>query len=174
MNIQSYHLLKEISSSLQQSIECEEENRIKLKNAFPLLAASLCDDFFEVTAEKLIIDKLYTYYNDVCYRQSSTGCIVKTHFESNPTLLLSFECLIDYNKIMLRIKGDSPTNDKLFHLKKKIEKNYSIEGLTEFKELLKYRLNLCDVEKNRLTLLYEHFNRFFSQLKTLFLSFLLK
>ena len=47
--------------------------------------------------------KWYSISENDNYRQGATACIVKTHFETEPNLLVNFECLIDHQKILLKI-----------------------------------------------------------------------
>jgi hypothetical protein len=135
MSLKSYSFIQNVSNQLFEELKSGNEVLSELENYGNSIAKNLCDDFYEIENQKLIIDKLFYYFEDDNYRQGATSCIVKTHFETEPNLLVNFECLIDHQKILLKIIGQPNNKIELTEIVNRIEDKYNSEGLTEFRTL---------------------------------------
>lgn len=133
MNLKSYSLIQNISNKLHEKIISGEDVLRELESCGNIIAENVLSDFFQIAKENLIVDEVIFYYDDENYRQSSTACVVKTHFKNYPSLFANFECLIDHQRILLRIEGQPIIDEKLKTIINQIEEIYNLEGLAELK-----------------------------------------
>ncbi len=134
MDLKSYLLIQNISEKLYEKLISGEEVLPELESYGNIIAENVCSDFYEIVKEKLIVEEVFFYYDDEYYRQGATTCVVKAQFKNNADLVVNFECLLDHQQILLRIKGQ-PSDEKLNGVISQIEGKYNSEGLIELKSI---------------------------------------
>lgn len=73
---------------------------------------------------------MLVYYDDPNYRQGATAIILSSTILNDEDSKITFECLIDFNKILMKINKEYESGG----IAKRIKKAYNIEGLAEFNE----------------------------------------
>jgi hypothetical protein len=131
MELKSYVLIKNISNNLNLKIASGQDVIPELESYGITIAETVCEDFYNIFNERLIIDDLYFYFDDENYRQRSTAYIINAHFVKYQNTTVRFECLIDFQKILLRVKGKLPDNNKIEKIIYHIEMKYNQEGFAE-------------------------------------------
>lgn len=130
-NLKSYELIQKISSSLYENAKDGAIVLSRLRESQKLIEIAISDDFEFLFRRKINFHKSTIYYDDETYRQSATSIVLSGSALDGDDFQVTFECLIDFNKILVKIKNESKSNDII----KRITKAYNIEGVAEFKEL---------------------------------------
>ena len=130
-NLKSYELIQKISNSLYENAKDDAIILSRLRESQKLIEIAISDDFDFLLGRKIKIQKSTIYYDDETYRQSSTSIVFSASTLDSDDFQVIIECLIDFNKILVKIKNESESNDII----KRIMKAYNIEGVAELKEL---------------------------------------
>lgn len=134
IKLKSYDIIHKISESLYLDIQNDDEVLSRLKEKEEILKNVISEDFQILFNKKLIFISSVFYYDDMDYRQSATGVFLKATILNEKDFLITFECLIDYNKILVAVK-DEYTNNDLQAILGRIRKAYNSEGKAELKEI---------------------------------------
>lgn len=130
-NLKSYELIQKISSSLYENAKDDAIVLSRLRESQKLIEIAISDDFDFLLGRKIKIQKSTIYYDDETYRQSTTAIVFTATISDDNDSHITFECLIDFNKILVKVKNESESKDLI----KRITKAYNNEGLAEFKEI---------------------------------------
>jgi hypothetical protein len=132
--MKSYEILQKISQSLYIGLKSEEDLLDRLKTSSTELTATISEDFKELFKHTIYLDKPRFVVNDETYRQGATGCILTGTTGNNEQLRIRFECLIDHNRIWIKIKEGNEIKE-FKSIIRRIQNAYNSENLAEFKEI---------------------------------------
>lgn len=100
-----------------------KESELQISNA-------LSEDFELLFGNKINFYNSIVYYDDPNYRQGATAIILSSTILNDEDSQITFECLIDFNKVLIKINKESESRETV----KRIKKAYNTEGLAEFNE----------------------------------------
>jgi len=128
--LKSYQLIQKISDLLYVDTNNEAEILSKLKESELQISNALSEDFELLFGNKINFYNSIVYYDDPNFRQGATAIILYATILNDKDSKITFECLIDFNKILVKINKESESGE----IAKRIKKAYNIEGLAEFNE----------------------------------------
>lgn len=129
-NLKSYQLLQKISNLLYVETNNDAEILSKLKESELQISNALSEDFELLFGNKINFYNSIVYYDDPNYRQGATVIILSSTILHDEDSQITFECLIDINRVLVKINKESESGE----IAKRIKKAYNIEGLAEFNE----------------------------------------
>ncbi len=132
--LKSYILIEKISKTLYLNNKNEKEIHERLNELSGVLSETISMDFKTLFGQELLITKILFYVNDVTYRQSATGCIMKGIVSKDSNFRIKIENLIDHGKILLKVKSE-PDDVKLKKISDMIKEAYNYEQSAELKEI---------------------------------------
>lgn len=100
-----------------------KESELQISNA-------LSKDFELLFGNKINFYNSIVYYDDPNFRQGATAIILYATILNDKDPKITFECLIDFNKILVKTNKESESGE----IAKRIKKACNIEGLAEFNE----------------------------------------
>ena len=129
-NLKSYQLIQKISNLLYVDTNNDAEILSKLKESELQISNALSEDFELLFGNKINFYNSIVYYDDPNYRQGATAISFSSTILNDEDSKITFECLIDFNKILVKINEESESGE----IAKRIKNAYNIEGLAEFNE----------------------------------------
>ncbi len=133
-DFKTYNELKRLSSVLySDSDDLQVNYQICWSNSINLIEA-LTDDLKKILNEACYVTSLKFILQDDTYRQGASGCFCEIKFDQSDEFTLLVECLIDFDKIQLRVK-QRPLNPKFDQVSQQIELNYNSEFWCEMNHL---------------------------------------
>lgn|GEM_PF-7019000 len=129
-NLKSYQLIQKISNLLYVDTNNDAEILSKLKESELQISNALSEDFELLFGNKINFYNSIVYYDDPNYRQGATAIILSSTILNDEDSQITFECLIDFNKVLIKINKESESRETV----KRIKKAYNTEGLAEFNE----------------------------------------
>ena len=130
----SYKILKEISSIIYANLKSEKDIEKRLNDYVESIHLQISEDFASLFGERLKLTDFKIYVDDENYRQSATGIILNECILNNENIKIRIECLIDNNKIWIKIK-EGKEYSEFNNIFNRIEKAQNIEGLSELSEI---------------------------------------
>ena len=129
-NLKSYQVIQKISNLLYVNTSNDAEILSKLKESELQISNALSEDFELLFRNKINFYNSIVYYDDPNFRQGATAIILYATILNDKDPKITFECLIDFNKILVKVNEESKSEE----IAKRIKKAYNIEGLAEFNE----------------------------------------
>ncbi|OJX51058.1 MAG: hypothetical protein BGO88_07655 [Flavobacterium sp. 38-13] len=131
--VKSYDILNKIRKSIDTSLD-DSIILAELEKQEKTIRDVISEDFQQLFNIKLNFINSVIYYDDGSYRQGATAIFLKANILNEQDFLITFEFLIDFNKILVGVKGES-VNSHLQTVCNKIEKAYNSENKAELKEI---------------------------------------
>lgn len=132
-DLKSYNILNKIRESIAPGLNDDIILR-ELDKHEKIIRDAISEDFQHLFDKKLNFINSVIYYDDGNYRQSATAIVIKTNILNEEDFQITFEFLIDYNKILVGMKGES-VSGHLQTVFNKIERAYNSENKAELKEI---------------------------------------
>lgn len=132
-DFKTYRLLNEISNDIRK-IENDELVLLELNKYVENVSASLKHEFFQLFGQNIEVQNSIIYFNDVFYRQSSTGFGFEVFLKENKEINLYIECLVDFQKIYLSCRSDLKSANKSY-ISYCIKKAYELENNAELRKI---------------------------------------
>ncbi|SFH07226.1 hypothetical protein [Pontibacter chinhatensis] len=136
MEFKIYQCLADLSKKLYAASNDLSENYSVCWQNSSYLTEAIVSDIQSITNEACFVTNVSYYLEDTTYRQGASGCILEIKFNQGDEFTITAECLIDYGKVMLRVKQSS-SDSKYNAISEMIEAKYSSEYKTELRELEK-------------------------------------
>lgn len=131
--LKSYDTLNKIRESIDLSLN----NSIilaELSKQEEIIRVVISEDFQHLFNLTLNFINSVIYYDDENYRQGATAVVLKANFVEDQDFLITFEFLIDYNRILVGTKGET-ISSHLQIVSDKIKRAYNSENKAELKEI---------------------------------------
>ncbi len=132
-DFKTYRLLNEISNVIRK-IENDELVLLELNKYVENVSVSLQDDFFQLFGKNIEVQNSIIYFNDIFYRQSSTGFGFEVFLKENEEINIHIECLVDFQKIYLSFRSDLKSANKSY-ISYCIKKAYEVEDNAELRKI---------------------------------------
>ncbi|KQB37886.1 hypothetical protein RCH33_2229 [Flavobacterium daejeonense] len=135
--MKSYITLEEIKKEYQKDYlqDFENQKTIKILNQnIEKISLALESDFKIITGNEFLIYDSKVYLDDENFRQGATAYFLLGKFAGDENYILIIECLIDFNKIGIKAKTESKT-ENLQKFNQIVISNSNPEGLAELKNL---------------------------------------
>ena len=132
--MKSYETIKRISSNLYLDLKDESDIQNRLEDSVHEIHRQISQDFKDLFGHELNLKDFIIYVDDETYRQSATGLILEVTILSNENFKIRVECLIDHERIWIKVKTGRGIPD-FKQIVNRIEEVQDFEGLTELKEI---------------------------------------
>jgi hypothetical protein len=131
-----YNELSLLKSKLFKNSFILNENYKYCWQSVSSLTDALCNDLKYLTDQDCFVTKVNFILDDPFYRQSASGCLMEVKFGQDEEFVLMVECLIDFEKILLKVKNQ-PGTVFFKSISNMIETKYNSEFSTELRDLTK-------------------------------------
>lgn len=132
-DFKTYRLLNELSIVIRKT-EDDELILLELNKSVEDISTSLRHDFFQLFKQNIEVQNSIIYFNDIHYRQSSTGFGFKVFLKENKKINIYIECLVDFQKIYFSCRSDLNEVNKSY-ISYCIKKAYGLENNAELRKI---------------------------------------
>ena len=104
MEFKIYQCLADLSTKLYAASHDLSESYSLCWQDSSHITEAIASDIQSVTNEACFVTGVSYFLEDPTYRQGASGCILEVKFNQEDEFTLTVECLIDFGKVLLRVK----------------------------------------------------------------------